>query len=330
MATHYEYHGSWYVQWTDKTGKRQKQILGRTSIVTEREAKLAAKAKEIELETGKVLFSNVPTLSEFKSEYLSWYEKEYPASYFRVEQIVEDHLEPEFGHLPMDYIKVKVAEDYKHKRRDKGAKTGTIIKELRTLKAMLNRALDWEVISIMPLRKMREPQELDSKPPLFYTKDQIGRIYECAGDYKHIWQLFINTGFRRSEGMHLKPTEIHKDFIRVLSTDDERTKSLKYRDVPLNKNAKKALKKIDGENGYVLPRIRKESLSRAAIKTIDRAELTGSLHTFRHTYCSHLIMAGVPIRTAQELLGHAKIETTEIYAHLAPNHVSKMGVSINL
>jgi integrase len=333
MATHYEYFGSWYIQWSEKAGekaKRHKHCLGRTSVVTEREAKLAAKAKEIELETGKVLFSTVPTLSEFKTEYLKWYEKEYPSSYFRVEQIVEQYLEPEFGHLPMDQIKIKLAEDYKHKRRDDEAKTGTVIKELRTLKAMLNRALDWEILDIMPLRKLKEPQELDSKPPLFYTKKELGKIYECAGDYRWVWQLLANSGLRRSEAMQLKPVDIHKKFIRVLSTEDERTKSTKYRDVPLTANAVKALKKIDGEGGYVLPRIRKESLSRAAIKTIGRAELKGSIHTFRHTYCSHLIMNGVPIRTAQKLLGHAKIETTEKYAHLAPAHVSKMGLAINL
>ena len=41
-------------------------------------------------------------------------------------------------------------------------------------------------------------------------------------------------------------------------------------------------------------------------------------HDLRHTYGSHLAMRGVPLRTIQELLGHASIEQTMRYAHLSP------------
>ena len=47
-------------------------------------------------------------------------------------------------------------------------------------------------------------------------------------------------------------------------------------------------------------------------------------HTFRHTFASHLVMAGVPLFTVQRLLGHSHIETTMIYAHLAPEHNEEM------
>src|SRR5260370_41679017 len=43
-------------------------------------------------------------------------------------------------------------------------------------------------------------------------------------------------------------------------------------------------------------------------------------HCLRHTFASRLVMAGVDIRTVQELLGHKTIGMTVRYSHLAPKH----------
>ena len=46
-----------------------------------------------------------------------------------------------------------------------------------------------------------------------------------------------------------------------------------------------------------------------------------NIHTFRHTFASHLVMNGVDLPTVQKLMGHSNITTTMIYAHLAPEHL---------
>jgi len=62
-------------------------------------------------------------------------------------------------------------------------------------------------------------------------------------------------------------------------------------------------------------------LARAALERITkRADIRHlGWHALRHTYATQLVSAGVPIRTAQELLGHSDIKMTMRYAHVAPD-----------
>lgn len=121
---------------------------------------------------------------------------------------------------------------------------------------------------------------------------------------------------------------IRETTVRILSAEDERTKSGKWRDIPMSDGAREALQGMKRDGPYILPRIQPESLSRAFAKDAGRAGLDGTLHTLRHTYISHLVRSGVPLRTVQMYAGHAHMTTTEKYAYLDPGSAPEQALKL--
>lgn len=350
MATLREIGGAYILDWRDNEGKRHRDTLGKVGDLPRREAERLLKQRNLELSAGYRILTPVaaPTFGRFIADYLAWHDAEYPSSHYRVEQIVTDYLLPEFEYLPLDAITKKHVEGWKHRRlaaRDNGKtpKATTVTKELRTLKAILNKALEWEQITRNPIAAVKAPASLDSKPPLFYTVEELALLYEACrvivnnGEgpqpnplRAYVWKLYANTGMRRMEGLMLRRSWIGREAMKILSSEEARTKSGKWRHIPLTKGAQIALEALPRDGQYVVPRMTPASLSRACIKDAIRAGLAGGLHTLRHTYISHMVMSGVPIRTVQQLAGHSSVAVTERYAHLAPDYLQQAGRSISL
>jgi len=293
------------------------------------------KLKRLEISTGHRLLqpgSRAPRFATFAADYLAWSAAEHPASAAHIASLVTLHLIPDFGSEHLDTIRPKMVEDYKQ-RRAREAKAATVGKEIRTLKAMLNRAVAWELLARNPIAQVSEPKLLDSKPPRYLTIDELAALYGAAGDvHRAIWRLYANTGMRRMEGIHLRREHIGSDALRILSTAEARTKSARWREIPISIGARQALDdlpKITG--GWVLPRMHPASLSRECIRDARAAGLRGvGLHTLRHTYISHLVMGGAPLRAVQVLAGHSTVRVTEGYSHLAPEWMAGIGRSLAL
>lgn len=142
-------------------------------------------------------------------------------------------------------------------------------------------------------------------------------------------ELFYSCGLRVTELVTLPLSALHFDegFIRI------RGKGSKVRIVPLGSNAELLLKKYISEsrplfnkkddgihvflnrNGTLISRVTAWRLIKkySAMAGIS-AEV--SPHWLRHSFATHLMSHGAPIRVIQEMLGHSDIGTTQIYTHI--------------
>ena len=147
-----------------------------------------------------------------------------------------------------------------------------------------------------------------------------------AGRPEHLPELdlALHTGLRLGEMYGLTWENVNLA-CRVLTIP--RSKNGETRHVPLNSTALAALERLGAQGDGSGPVFRNADGGRLtgprywfdpAIRTAKIRDF--SWHCLRHTFASRLVMAGVDLRTVQDLMGHKSIAMTVRYSHLAPKH----------
>ena len=226
-----------------------------------------------------------------------------------------------FGSRPIDKIRPAEIEQWVADRLKERAPE-TVGKELRRFKAALARGITWGEIDANPFKSVKAPRGARSVAVRFYTATEVGRLSEAARG--PMWRFLACTGLRRGEAVKvLQSRDVVADgrqtVIRVESVPDAtgkgRTKSGLWREIPLNAAAEASLMQLPDRIAPCHP----DTLGDWFREDAKALGLGGSLHRLRHTFCAHLVMAGVSLRRVQLLAGHADYKTTEMYAHLAPD-----------
>jgi integrase len=167
----------------------------------------------------------------------------------------------------------------------------------------------------------------------FLTEDEATRLRAAIMEHRphcsYQLDVALNTGMRKGEQFSATWSQV--DFKQAYIHLDK-TKNGSERYVHLNDTVVASLKALkeehksrkldfdtlffDRRNGSIKdPR---EWFASAC----DEAKIKGvTWHILRHTFASRLVMAGVDLRTVQELMGHKTIAMTARYAHLAPEHL---------
>jgi integrase len=141
----------------------------------------------------------------------------------------------------------------------------------------------------------------------------------------------MNTGVRRGELFSLLWTDITKaevegSAIEVAAIESGKAKNRKTRRIPLNTEARRVLDTWGRKSeGLVFPSDTGRQLTdiRKAFESVKKKAKLRNFrwHDLRHHFASRMVMAGIPLNTVRELLGHSDIKMTLRYSHLAPGHM---------
>jgi len=151
----------------------------------------------------------------------------------------------------------------------------------------------------------------------FLNNEEIKLVLdECANsankDLLTVARLCLATGARWSEAEMLQRSQVSQ--YRLTFT---KTKSKKNRTVPISQELYAEIPKSRGKLFSPCRKAFQRAIERTGISLPD-GQCT---HVLRHTFASHFMMNGGNILVLRDILGHADIKMTMIYAHFAPEHL---------
>lgn len=173
----------------------------------------------------------------------------------------------------------------------------------------------------------------ESKLPVVLSKQEVKKLLDQLDNLKHrlILSIIYSAGLRVSEVVNLKVGDL--DFQNNLLFVRQ-SKGKKDRRTFISKNLSAELKSFiknkDYQDYLFLNAMNKKLTTRTVQKIFNNAlKKSGILknatvHSLRHSFATHLLEDGLDIRYIQDLLGHARIQTTQIYTKVSGQNYSNI------
>ncbi|MGH2117343.1 tyrosine-type recombinase/integrase [Aerococcus sp. L_32] len=297
------------------------------------------------------------TFEALYQEWLLIYEKDVEQSTLvKTKQVFRTHILPRFGKYYIDKIQVSQVQAAVHEWREilqeyrkVFNKFNRVLKYAYKLKYIKENPCDFVILPSKPLVK-QEKETLD-----FYTKEQLETFMTCLAKMNtRKWEAFFRilafTGLRRGEALALTWDDIDTNQgLLTVNKAVKRGENGQYvgstknessvRTITIDDNTIKILKAWKAEqaktligfgfnaiqpNQYIFSKwkdntpLNTMAPRNALVKICKRFDLPMmNIHGFRHTNCSLLFEAGVPMKDVMDRLGHSDIQTTmNVYTHV--------------
>ena len=310
-------------------GRARRITLGPAALTSVGDARSKCRIIETTARLEPTEHAAVPTFEEFvRGPGQVCIDRCKPSTLKAVRWVLNAHLLPTFGALPLDRITCADVTRW----FDEYSRTapGGANHALSVLRRILNHAVECEHLQTNPAQSVKR----NPRPKLtrFLSREEICRLHRVLDRYggarpsrvqqADVIRLLLLTGCRRSEILTLRWQDIDRDALKLT---DAKTGS---RRVFLNAPARAILERQPRSgNAYIFPSpvdskrplscdlrlwysVRKE----AGIEDV-------RLHDLRHTFASHAVLRGIPLPVVSRLLGHRQPSTTLRYAHVGDREI---------
>lgn len=205
--------------------------------------------------------------------------------------------------------------------RAEGNARQTINNKLTRLSKLLKRCHRKRLIPSMPFIELQTGY---SGRIRFLTTEEEERLFSYLPENEYYFARFLLfTGCRVGEALALEWRDVADTGVTFWVT-----KGNKARTIPLTTPVLEALAYFRGGNSTVFSHINYSTFLKRWNKAVAKTGLADDSqvvpHVLRHTCCSRLVQRGVDIRRVKEWMGHASINTTMRYAHLAPKDLEQV------
>ncbi len=325
---------------------------------TDRELDEKIRAKRAEIESGsKIIESNV-TVKEWGKRWITTYKTNVTT---RTRGLIESRLEkyiyPHIGYMRVEKVRPINCQECLNSAADKAP--DTIKKVAQALDQMFRAAKDNGLCRTNPAESLTMPRAGAETTHRSISERERKIILETAKTHPAgLWVLLLlYSGLRPAESIALTYGDIQGGFISVSKAYDRSTGGIKepkskagIRKVPIIPQLAECLS-VDGAIGELLFKNRIgnhhteksmyrmwhsfcQAMQETEAQLIEKKELPAFSealpplvpYDLRHTFCTDLERAGVPINVASKLMGHASISiTAKIYTHTGDEMIQQAG-----
>ncbi|MBU78128.1 MAG: tyrosine-type recombinase/integrase [Candidatus Marinimicrobia bacterium] len=215
-----------------------------------------------------------------------------------------------------------IVEKYLYHLKDtKNRSISSMKQTIASLKFIYSDVLNKDIPSSLIIQFRKE-----EKIPVVLSEEEVTRLLNSVNNLKHraILMTIYSSGIRLNELLSLQVKDIDFDRNIILI---KKGKGNKDRQSILSQSLKSILNiylknyspstfLFEGQKGGKYSPSSVQAIMKNAVKKTN-IKKHATVHTLRHSFATHLLENGTDIRFIQELLGHKRLETTQIYTHIS-------------
>ncbi|MEM3486428.1 MAG: tyrosine-type recombinase/integrase [Candidatus Methanomethyliaceae archaeon] len=331
------------------TGKRKQKVLTaktKQELETLVAQTLADVSRNVYVEPVKM------TMAQYLDYWLKNYAKTNTeiTTYQKYESIMSKHVIPAIGAIPVTKLAPLHVQQYLTAKADEGLCGKTLACHYTILNEALNHAVKWEIIPRNVCMSVTKPKA-EWKEVEVLTPEQLKQIMDSLdGIFNHVSHILFHTAARIGEVLALKKEDLHLNEGHIMINRTLKPlkggiigegvpKGKKRRridiEAPTVKVFKARLKEIAREklaigegysdSGYLFAKPDGTPYFPATFakywgnKVWAKTGIRTHPHVLRHTSATMMLMAGIPLKTVSEMLGHSSIAiTADVYGHVTP------------